>query len=100
LKFQFYPIIFGKHFFKFIFFRNIFSKIELKVVFIFIFPFIFQFFSDSIALSFFKAPAGTISSIESLLINFFWGGGVRILGKYLGSLGKIFVCVGSMAGWG
>jgi hypothetical protein len=27
------------------------------------------------ALSFFKAPAGTVSSIESLLINFFWGGG-------------------------
>jgi hypothetical protein len=27
------------------------------------------------AISFFKAPAGTISSIESLLINFFWGGG-------------------------
>ncbi|MCH79282.1 cysteine-rich receptor-like protein kinase [Trifolium medium] len=26
------------------------------------------------ALSFFKAPSGTISSIESLLINFFWGG--------------------------
>ncbi|GAU24432.1 hypothetical protein TSUD_364160 [Trifolium subterraneum] len=26
------------------------------------------------ALSFFKAPLGTISSIESLLINFFWGG--------------------------
>ncbi|CAJ2667239.1 unnamed protein product [Trifolium pratense] len=26
------------------------------------------------ALSFFKAPSGIISSIESLLINFFWGG--------------------------
>ncbi|CAJ2656620.1 unnamed protein product [Trifolium pratense] len=26
------------------------------------------------ALSFFKAPSGTISSIESILINFFWGG--------------------------
>ncbi|CAJ2661595.1 unnamed protein product [Trifolium pratense] len=26
------------------------------------------------ALSFFKAPSGTISSIESLLIKFFWGG--------------------------
>jgi hypothetical protein len=45
------------------------------------------------ALSFFKAPAGTISSIESLLINFFWGG-VRILGKHLGYLGNIFVYVG------
>ncbi|GAU27449.1 hypothetical protein TSUD_161350 [Trifolium subterraneum] len=27
------------------------------------------------ALSFFKAPSGTISSIETLLIKFFWGGG-------------------------
>jgi hypothetical protein len=27
------------------------------------------------ALSFFKAPAGTLSFIESLLINFSWGGG-------------------------
>jgi hypothetical protein len=27
------------------------------------------------ALSFFKAPSGIISSIESLLNNFFWGGG-------------------------
>jgi hypothetical protein len=27
------------------------------------------------ALSFFRAPAGIISSIESILINFFWGGG-------------------------
>jgi hypothetical protein len=26
------------------------------------------------ALSFFKAPSGTISSTESLLIKFFWGG--------------------------
>jgi hypothetical protein len=43
------------------------------------------------ALSFFKAPSGTISSIESLLINFFWGGGVRILGKPLGYLGNLFV---------
>jgi hypothetical protein len=34
-------------------------------------------------LSFFKAPAGIISSIESLLIKFFWGG-VRSLGKSLG----------------
>jgi hypothetical protein len=49
------------------------------------------------ALSFFKAPAGTISSIESLLINFFWGG-VRNLGKHLGYHGNIFVYVESMAG--
>jgi hypothetical protein len=28
------------------------------------------------ALSFFKYPSGIISSIESLLISFFWGGGV------------------------
>jgi hypothetical protein len=35
------------------------------------------------ALSFFKAPSGTISSIESLSNNFF-GGGVRIVAKLLG----------------
>ena len=34
------------------------------------------------ALSFFKAPSGIISSIESLLIKFF-SGGTRILGKFL-----------------
>jgi hypothetical protein len=32
------------------------------------------------ALSFFRALSGIISSIESLLINFFWGGG-KIVGK-------------------
>jgi len=39
------------------------------------------------ALSFFKAPSGIISSIESLLNKFFffWGvGGVRIIEKLLG----------------
>ncbi|CAJ2662016.1 unnamed protein product [Trifolium pratense] len=37
------------------------------------------------ALSFFKAPSGIISSIESLFIKIFLGGGgVRILGKFLG----------------
>jgi hypothetical protein len=49
------------------------------------------------ALSFFKAPASTISSIKSLLINFFWGG-VRILGKHLGYHGNTFVYVESMKG--
>jgi len=33
------------------------------------------------ALFFFKAPSGIISSIESLLNNFFWGRGVRIKEK-------------------
>ncbi|GAU41540.1 hypothetical protein TSUD_140710 [Trifolium subterraneum] len=32
-------------------------------------------FSTVYALSFFKAPTGIISSLESLLSNFFWGGG-------------------------
>jgi hypothetical protein len=50
-------------------------------------------------LSFFKAPSGIISSIESLLINFFWGA-VRILGKPIGSLGKLFVYVVSRVVWG
>jgi hypothetical protein len=42
------------------------------------------------ALSFFKAPSGIISSIESLLIRFFWGE-VRIIGKFLGLIGILFV---------
>jgi len=33
------------------------------------------------ALSFFRAPSGIMSSLESILINFFWGVGVRIIGK-------------------
>jgi hypothetical protein len=51
------------------------------------------------ALSFFKVPASNISSIESLLINFFWGG-VRIFGKHLRYHGNTFVYVESMKGWG
>jgi len=34
------------------------------------------------ALSFFKAPSGIISTLDSLFNNFFWGG-VRIIGKLL-----------------
>jgi len=54
------------------------------------------------AMSFFKAPSGIISSIESILniIIFFGGGGGRIIGKYLGCDGIMFVCVRSMEGWG
>jgi hypothetical protein len=52
------------------------------------------------ALSFFKAPSGTISSIESLLIKFFWGGGVRIIGKSLGLIGGLCVIERSMEAWG
>ena len=44
-------------------------------------------------LSFFKAPAGIISSIESLFNFFFWGA-VRILGKFHGWIGTLFVCRG------
>jgi putative flippase GtrA len=51
------------------------------------------------ALSFFKAPSGIISTIESLLIQFFWGD-VRTLGKPLGSAGKPYAYVGSMEVWG
>jgi hypothetical protein len=51
------------------------------------------------ALSFFKAPSGIISSIESLLIHFFWGD-VRNLGKPLGLTGKLYACVRSMEVWG
>jgi len=43
------------------------------------------------ALSFFKAPSGIISSIKSLLIKFFWGGDVRIIEKFLGSIGGLCV---------
>jgi len=41
-------------------------------------------------LSFFKAPSGIISSLDSVLCIFFWGV-VRILGKYLGLNGLPFV---------
>jgi hypothetical protein len=49
------------------------------------------------ALSFFKVPLGIISSIESLLINFFLGG---ILGKSLGLTGNLFAFERSMEVWG
>jgi hypothetical protein len=53
------------------------------------------------ALSFFKAPSGIISSIDSLLIKIFFGGrGVRMLGNSHGSIGKPFAYVRSMEGWG
>jgi len=38
------------------------------------------------ALSFFKAPAGIISSIESLFNSFFWGGGGGPQENILGGL--------------
>ena len=54
---------------------------------------------DVYALSFFKAPSGIISFIESLLNFFFWVG-VRIAEKYLGLIGILFVLERSMVGWG
>jgi len=51
------------------------------------------------ALSFFKAPSGIISSIESLF-NIFFGVGVRIIEKYLGLVGTLFVFERSMEAWG
>ena len=56
------------------------------------------------ALFFFKAPSGIISSIDSIFTKKNWGGGgggvVRIIGKYLGSVGPLFVLGGSMDVWG
>jgi len=52
------------------------------------------------ALSFFKAPAGIISSIESILNCFFFGGGVRTTGKYLGWIGILFAGVRRLEVWG
>jgi len=54
------------------------------------------------ALSFFKAPAGIISSIESILNCFFSGGrgGVRTTGKFLGWIGILFAGVRRLEVWG
>jgi len=51
------------------------------------------------ALSFFKAPLGIISSIDSLLICFFFGC-VRIIGKYFGLTGILFVWIRGLEVWG
>jgi hypothetical protein len=51
-------------------------------------------------LFFFKAHSGTISSINSLLNKIFWGGEVRKLGKPLGLVGTLYVCVRRMEVWG
>ena len=46
------------------------------------------------ALSFFKAPSGIISSIDSILIFFFGGGGgMTTIKKYLGLTEILFVVV-------
>jgi len=50
-------------------------------------------------LSFFKAPSGIISTLESMF-KFFFGEGVRITGKFPGLLGALFVCLRSVEGWG
>lgn len=47
------------------------------------------------ALSFFKALSGIISSLESILINFF-GAGVRTIGKLIALTGILFVLVRSL----
>jgi len=52
------------------------------------------------ALSFFKAPAGIVSSIESILNCFFFGGGVMTTGKFIGLTGTLFVGVRRLAVWG
>jgi len=52
------------------------------------------------ALSFFKAPSGIVSSIESILNCFFLGGGVRTTGKYLGWIGIPSVVVRRLEVWG
>jgi len=52
-------------------------------------------------LSFFKAPSGIISSIKSLFIRFFFpGGGVRIIGKFHGSIATLFVWRRRLVVWG
>jgi len=50
-------------------------------------------------LSFFKAPASILSSIEYIFNCFFWGG-VRRLGKFLGLTGTLFVPKRRMEVWG
>jgi hypothetical protein len=51
------------------------------------------------ALSFFKAPSGIISSINSIFSKFF-GEGVRKTGKFPGSPGTLLLYVRSMEDWG
>jgi len=51
------------------------------------------------AFSFFKALSGIVSSIKSILNNIFWVG-VRIIGKILGLVEKLFVYERTMEGWG
>ena len=51
------------------------------------------------ALSFFKAPSCIISSIESLLIRFFFVG-VTIIGKLLGLIGSPSVWIRRLVVWG
>ena len=52
------------------------------------------------ALSFFKAPPGIISALESLFIKLFFEVGVRIIGKFHGLVGIIFVGEKIMEVWG
>ncbi|RHN41203.1 hypothetical protein MtrunA17_Chr8g0363541 [Medicago truncatula] len=51
------------------------------------------------AFSFFKAPSGIISSLDSIFTIFF-GGDVRIIGSSLGSVGPLFVLGWSVEVWG
>jgi len=50
------------------------------------------------ALSFFKTPSGIISSLNSIFTKNF-GGVVRIIGNFLGSVGPLFVLGGRLEGW-
>jgi len=51
------------------------------------------------ALSFFKAPSGIISSLESMFKKKF-GEGVRITGKFPGLRGALFAYLRREEGWG
>jgi hypothetical protein len=51
------------------------------------------------AISFFKAPSGTIFSIDSLLKKKF-GGDMGILEKFLGLAGTLYACARSTKGLG
>jgi len=50
-------------------------------------------------LSFFKAPSGIVSSIESIFKKKF-GGVVRTIGKFHGWIGILFVGVRRLEVWG
>lgn len=53
------------------------------------------------AISFFKAPSGIVSTIESIFNFFFFGvGGQMTTGNYLGWIGILFVGLRRLVVWG